>query len=351
VLGLDWRAAMHPEDLRGFDTAWHAARAGDGEFSLEVRFVTAQAGVVATHLSAVLLRDPGGTPAGWLATLVDVSSAHHAREEMRAAERELRRQQDDVLALAALARRASVSDDPVPLLCDGARDVLGARTVELLRPGAFGDGLLEPVVHGDEEVGVLRVDFGPEAGERATRVATLVQLVAAELGAAVERRRLLGRLRDLARTDPLTGLANRRLWEERMAIELPRADRYARPLCIAVLDLDHFKAYNDRHGHHAGDALLHAAAATWQEALRASDLLARMGGDEFALLLPDCDLELGRGIVARLLGLTPGADAGVGCSAGVVRWEPGETGAALLARADAALYEAKTAGRGGIGVG
>jgi diguanylate cyclase (GGDEF)-like protein len=178
-----------------------------------------------------------------------------------------------------------------------------------------------------------------------------VPLLAAELGAAVERRRLLGRLRDLARTDPLTGLANRRLWEERMAIELPRADRYARPLCIGVLDLDHFKAYNDRHGHHAGDALLHDAAAVWQDALRASDLLARMGGDEFALLLPDCDLELGRGIVGRLLALTPGADAGVGCSAGVVRWEPAESGTSLLARADAALYEAKTAGRGGIGVG
>jgi diguanylate cyclase (GGDEF)-like protein/PAS domain S-box-containing protein len=340
--GLDWRQFIAPDDLRGFDTAWRAAQAGDGEFSIEVRFFTPAGEAVWTHLTAVLLRDFGGTPAGWLATLVDVTPARRAREE-------LRRQQDDVLAFAALARRASISAEPVPLLCEGGREVLGAQAVELLRPGAFGDGMLEPVVHGEEEVGVLRVDFGTDDPPPA-RAVTLVRLLTAELGAAVERRRLLDRLRDLARTDPLTGLPNRRAWEDRIAIEVARAERYERPLCVAAIDLDHFKAYNDTYGHQAGDDLLRDAADRWRSVLRASDMLARLGGDEFALLLPDCEPELAAGIVERLQHLTPGNGEGVGCSAGLVRREPGESAAGVLARADAALYEAKARGRGRIAI-
>jgi diguanylate cyclase (GGDEF)-like protein len=162
---------------------------------------------------------------------------------------------------------------------------------------------------------------------------------------------LLERLRDLARTDPLTGLANRRLWDERLAIELARAERYGRALCVAAIDLDRFKPYNDRFGHQAGDALLREASAAWRGALRAADMLSRLGGDEFALLLPDCDVDCARGIVERLRVLTPGAEDGVGCSAGLVRWEAGESADALLARADEALYAAKAAGRGGIALG
>jgi diguanylate cyclase (GGDEF)-like protein/PAS domain S-box-containing protein len=352
LLGLRWRDALDPAELEAFDGAWRQAVAGDGEFSREVRFLSPAGGPIWIHLTAVLLRDPGGAPAGWLATLVDVTAARRTRDELRAAERELRGQQDDVLALAALARAASVADDPVPLLCDGAREVLGARAVELLEPGATGEGMLERVVHGDEEVGVLRVDLGaPVAAAPAARAATLVRLLAAELGAAVERRRLLDRLRGLARTDPLTGLANRRLWDERLSVEVARAERYGRPLCLVALDLDRFKDYNDRHGHPAGDVLLREAAAGWRRVLRASDLLARLGGDEFALLLPDCEVGVARGIVERLQRLTPGAQEGVGCSAGLVCRRDGESGAAAMGRADAALYAAKAEGRGGVTVG
>jgi diguanylate cyclase (GGDEF)-like protein len=200
-------------------------------------------------------------------------------------------------------------------------------------------------------VGVLGVRWGDDGGGARSRPLLAVELLAAELGAALERRRLLEQLRDLARTDPLTGLANRRLWDERLSVELARADRYERPLCVAVVDLDRFKPYNDRFGHQAGDELLREATLAWRGVLRGVDLLSRLGGDEFAVLLPDCDLDCARGIVERLQGVTPGRAEGVGSSAGLVVWRAGEDAAAVVARADAALYAAKDAGRGGISVG
>jgi diguanylate cyclase (GGDEF)-like protein/PAS domain S-box-containing protein len=178
-----------------------------------------------------------------------------------------------------------------------------------------------------------------------------LSLVEQELRRSVlEQARLLEQLGELARTDPLTGLANRRLWDERIAVELARAQRYDRPLCIAALDLDRFKPYNDAHGHQAGDVLLCEATAAWRGGLRGADLLSRWGGDEFALLLPDCDLDCAERIVARLQEVTPGGEDGVGCSAGLVCWEVGESAERVVARADAALYAAKADGRGGIRV-
>ena len=112
----------------------------------------------------------------------------------------------------------------------------------------------------------------------------------------------------LARTDGLTGVANRRAWDDELPRELARAARSGRPVCIALLDLDHFKAYNDRHGHQAGDRLLKAAAAAWESRLRKTDLLARYGGEEFAVMLPDCGLDSGMEIAerCRVAGLVTG---------------------------------------------
>ena len=89
----------------------------------------------------------------------------------------------------------------------------------------------------------------------------------------------------------MTGLPNRRVWDEDVARELERARRHGGALCLAMLDLDRFKAYNDTHGHQAGDELLAAAAAAWRPELRATDTLARYGGEEFAVLLPHSDAE------------------------------------------------------------
>lgn len=343
VLGVGWQEAFGAEAAAWFDPAVD-------DVAGEVRFVREGGdgdggGVRWGQLTGVLLRDPWGGPAGWLATLVDVTPAREARAA-------LRRQQDDVLALAALAREASVAEEPVDVLLRGARGVLGADDVSYVEEGGADDGervVERRVLRGETEAGVLRVTW-PEDGARG-RPLLAVELLAAELGAALERRRLLEQLRDLARTDPLTGLANRRLWDERLGIELARAERYGGPLCVAAIDLDRFKPYNDRFGHAAGDALLREATVAWRAVLRGSDLLSRLGGDEFAVLLPDCDLDCATAIVGRLQGVTPGGADGVGSSAGLVERRAGEDAAAVVARADAALYAAKGAGRGGISVG
>jgi diguanylate cyclase (GGDEF)-like protein/PAS domain S-box-containing protein len=348
LIGDGWRAAMHPDDVDAFGIAWTGALAqdGDGEFAVEVRFVWPDGGVRWAHVTGVLLRDPWDGPAGWLGTLVDVTPAREARET-------LARVQHDVLAIAALAREAGVAEEPVDVLLHGAGAVLRAGSVELLEDGEASGGdqdhvVERPVLRGDVRLGTLRVTWADAVPGDEREL--LVEVLAAEVGAAVERRRLLERLRDLARTDPLTGLANRRLWDERLGIELARAARYDRPLCLAAIDLDRFKPYNDTYGHQAGDALLKSATASWRGVLRGPDLLARLGGDEFALLLPDCDLDCAQSIVARLQGVTPGGPEGVGCSAGLVRWDPGESADTVTARADAALYAAKADGRGGIRV-
>jgi diguanylate cyclase (GGDEF)-like protein len=145
----------------------------------------------------------------------------------------------------------------------------------------------------------------------------------------------------LARTDSLTGVANRRAWDEELPRELARAARSGQPMCVALLDLDHFKAYNDEHGHQAGDRLLKAAAAAWEGRLRKTDLLARYGGEEFAVLLPDCALDDAMEIAGRLRTAQPEGT----CSIGVADWDGREDLGQLIARADRALYAAKAGGR------
>ena len=144
-------------------------------------------------------------------------------------------------------------------------------------------------------------------GDLAAAVARVMELLAAEATVAIERADLLARLENMARTDDLTGLPNRRAWDEELPRELARAARYAHPVCVAMLDLDRFKDYNDRLGHLAGDRLLKEAAGAWRGALRETDRLARYGGEEFSVVLPDCTLEDARQLVERLRSVTPAA--------------------------------------------
>lgn len=155
---------------------------------------------------------------------------------------------------------------------------------------------------------------------------------------------LVGRLRRLALHDTLTGLPNRRLLEETLALRVKMAGRDSRPFSIAAIDLDGLKRVNDTEGHAAGDRLLRSAASGWTAALRAGDSLARVGGDEFVLVLFHTELADAKDAVQRLRDSTPQ----VRFSAGVVCWS-GQPIDELIRRADAGLYAAKKMG-GGITV-
>jgi diguanylate cyclase (GGDEF)-like protein len=207
-------------------------------------------------------------------------------------------------------------------------------------PGA---ALWIPVLSNAETaVGVLAVYWRAPIEHIGGEARRAVKLLALEAAIAIERGELLGRLEVAARTDDLTGLLNRRAWNEELAREVSRADRDRSPLCVAVLDLDRFKQYNDEHGHQAGDRFLKRIAGGWRQSLRAGDILARYGGEEFSLALPGTDLDQAQVLLKRLCESLP---RGQTCSAGVCRWDGAESAEELTARADTALYTAKEGGR------
>jgi diguanylate cyclase (GGDEF)-like protein len=199
----------------------------------------------------------------------------------------------------------------------------------------------EPVLRNEEAVAVLVVGWNRQV-DGSSRIAASMRMLAAETAMTLERSDLLARLEEVARTDDLTGLLNRRGWEEQLPRELARSKRHKDPLCVAMLDLDFFKNYNDQRGHQAGDRLLKQSASAWARELRATDTLARYGGEEFSVALAGCRLENAKDIVERLRAVMPGDQT---VSAGVVCWNGRETAEELVGRADAALYEAKRMGR------
>lgn len=172
-----------------------------------------------------------------------------------------------------------------------------------------------------------------------------------ELQGPLERALSYEELYDQARRDTLTGLVNRRVFEERLHQELVNAERYGHPLALACLDLDHFKAVNDIMGHAEGDSALRRVSTQLIDMVRDSDLLARVGGDEFALILPNTCLDHGLVLMERLCDAVkdlnikaPGAKR-LGVSIGLAVWEPKMKREDWMQRADEALYRAKAAGR------
>ncbi len=195
-----------------------------------------------------------------------------------------------------------------------------------------------PVLQGTLRVGVL----------------TLFRDVTAERDAEDARERLLDELSAQARTDALTSLANRRAASAALGTEIDRARRYGRPLSVVEFDLDHFKDVNDRHGHDAGDKVLVAFADVLRATARATDVVARWGGEEFLAIVFEADAEAARVFAERVrtelrarspLSSVPGARGPLTVSAGVASLGPADDADSLLRRADRALYAAKAGGR------
>lgn len=216
---------------------------------------------------------------------------------------------------------------------------------EAARAEGLHSAVAVPVAAGSGTRGVLEF-LSLEAKPRQAELVEMMTVLSAQAGHFLdvleERAGLIQRLERLAATDELTGVSNRRGWEEALNREIARSRRDGAALYVALFDLDDFKQYNDEHGHQAGDDLLRQTAAEWSSRLRATDILARYGGEEFALVFPTHPPETAAMVVERLrAAMAPG----VTCSAGLAAWNRVESAEELVGRADGALYEAKRAGR------
>jgi diguanylate cyclase (GGDEF)-like protein len=204
--------------------------------------------------------------------------------------------------------------------------------------GAPNSLLYQPLVSGGQPVGVLFVGWRDLALVTDPRV-VVASLLAHEIAAAIARQDVIDQLTDEALTDPLTGLPNRRAWDAHIGSTMGDEEH---SVAVAMFDIDRFKQFNDSYGHPAGDRLLRETAAAWRGEIRADDFLARLGGEEFALLLTGHHTASIKALVERLRKSMPGEQT---VSAGIAVRKDGETPEQLLSRADRALYEAKAAGR------
>jgi diguanylate cyclase (GGDEF)-like protein len=157
-----------------------------------------------------------------------------------------------------------------------------------------------------------------------------------------QRAKLLQQLEKLARTDSLTALTNRRAWNEEFPQRLERAKRNQQPLTVAMIDLDHFKRFNDTRGHLEGDALLREMGNALRGSFRVNDFIARYGGEEFVVAFENCDLEQAQVLLERLSTVIPYAQT---FSAGITQTDGSEMPEVVLDRADKAMYAAKQNGR------
>ncbi len=179
------------------------------------------------------------------------------------------------------------------------------------------------------------------------RAAEAAEVVAAAFRRATSRVNFVSALPVENPTDALTGLANRRILYERIQIEMEHALRSDSPLSVAMIDLDHFKDYNDRYGPVAGDTVLRSIAAVLVSNIRGQDLVVRYGGEEFCLVMPDTDILGGHHLLDKLRagGREATSEFGVTLSAGLTSWDGIEDIQAMIERAGQALYRAKESGR------
>ena len=387
LAGADWFELAPPAEDR--DAArGRFARRMDGHtpdsehIEAHVRTRTGERRLIAWHL--IVLRDETGRPTGTLSSGLDVT--------------EERAIQAQVAALAEVTRRVAHEPDARMAVLEATCELTGAAYAVLAEPGdpgtlaltvsaglplpvqaplqlgrepsgaevAFtsGEPLFVPDAAGSPAVsqrvveatgtvsllfqpakvagvvrGVLVVAWKHRVESLSSREAMVCAVLADEMALAIDRAGHLRELERAAATDPLTGVGNRRAWEDALRVEIARAERGGERLSVVLLDLDGFKAVNDAHGHQAGDRTLKECVATWRSELRPTDVFARLGGDEFGVLLPGCRLEEACAIGERLTSLTPHA---AGVSIGVATWEPGDATGAFVRRADTDLYERKS---------
>ena len=211
-------------------------------------------------------------------------------------------------------------------------------------------GLAVPLNEGGRRIGYLTVFTRTEERRFDEDEVRRLEELAERAGPAIENAHRFREARQLADLDALTGLHNRRYFHETLARETARAHRYNRKVALIVFDLDDFKDVNDRIGHLAGDAVLAEAAERVRDVVRTADIPCRIGGDEFAVIMPESGLPDAERLHLRVRAAVserPIGQAGrIFLSAGLAELRPGDDSVGLFERADEALYRAKEAGKG-----
>jgi len=201
-----------------------------------------------------------------------------------------------------------------------------------------------------EPIGTLAAFWRGEEREATDEELAALEELAARAGPAIENARRFREARQLADLDALTSLHNRRYFHETLVRECARAHRYNRQLALVVFDIDDFKAINDRIGHLAGDSVLAGVADRLQSVVRSADIACRVGGDEFAVILPESGLSDAGQLYRRVLFAVGAGPIGpfnrLHLSAGIAQLRSDDDATSLFERADEALYQAKEAGKG-----
>jgi diguanylate cyclase (GGDEF)-like protein len=252
-------------------------------------------------------------------------------------------------------------DRLLPVILHATMEATGAARGRVLQDGrvtaeegSAGDGRpLRLVLDDDESVGEVALEIWPAGGSFDGRTRTLAKSLAAQAAIALENARLHSIVQRQAITDELTELANRRHFTETLDTELRRAERFGEPLGLVFADLDDFKHVNDRYGHQAGDRVLRAFGDCLRKRVRVIDIAARLGGEEFAVLLVETDLAGATALAESLREAVSSLDVPVGeketlaltASFGVAAYPEARTSEELLAAADAGLYRAKREGK------
>ncbi len=405
LLGTTIQDITHPDDLdRDLDQMAEMIRGERVRYEIEKRYLRGDGSLAWVRLSVSMATDAAGAPAYFISQVQDITEHRRQEQRLRDSAREhaaLHRVSEAVAhdigeeALWALVAReaaglftvetaivvrfvgrhgvvvgvhgqhfgigARLSTTGPGALAQVARSHAGARidaydalgAGSRLREQAMERGLVAsvaaPVMVGIETWGALLVstaDRSGFAGDAAGRLARFAELVALGIANAQARSELLSR----AMTDPLTGLANHRAFHERLAVEVERADRHGRHLAVAVMDLDHFKAVNDTYGHPVGDRVLRELSDRLRVLTRPEDEFARVGGEEFALILPECDPAAASSILERMrcaVADAPFAEVRgrITISIGVAHLSDAGGPNELYQQADEALYLAKDEGR------